>query len=134
MARDNTLRYRCHTCSWCRKINVQATNGRLPPFGYNTDVRYDMVKGDRSLRWLIRLRHIRAQARILVRIDRMGEGTLVTTRPSGAVSVNSGSMSGRVIASTTRSGNRERSSCPVAATRLVSSGTLDGPSRWRGTY
>ena len=37
-------------------------------------MRYDVVKGERFLRWLTRLRDRRAQARILVRIDRMEEG------------------------------------------------------------
>ena len=37
-------------------------------------MQYDVVKGERFLRWLVRLRDRRAQARILVRIDRMEEG------------------------------------------------------------
>ena len=42
-----------------------------------------MVKGDRFLRWLTRLRDRRAQARILVRIDRMEEGNFGDHRSVG---------------------------------------------------
>ena len=44
---------------------------------------YDVVKGDRFLRWLTRLRDRRAQARILVRIDRMEEGNFGDHRSVG---------------------------------------------------
>ena len=37
-------------------------------------MKYEVVRGDRLLRWLTRLRDKRAQARILVRIDRIEEG------------------------------------------------------------
>ena len=37
-------------------------------------MRYEVVKSDRFLRWLTRLRDRRAQAQILVRIDRVEEG------------------------------------------------------------
>ena len=57
--------------------------GRLSPFGYNICVQYDVVKGERFLRWLVRLRDRRAQARILVRIDRMEEGNFGDHRSVG---------------------------------------------------
>ena len=44
---------------------------------------YDVVKGDRFLHWLTRLRDRRAQARILVRIDRMEEGNFGDHRSVG---------------------------------------------------
>ena len=37
-------------------------------------MKYEVAKGDRFLRWLTRLRDKRAQAQILVRIDRIEEG------------------------------------------------------------
>ena len=37
-------------------------------------MRYEVVQSDGFLRWLTRLRDKRAQAQILVRIDRVGEG------------------------------------------------------------
>ena len=46
-------------------------------------MQYDVVKGDRFLRWLTRLRDRRAQARILVRIDRMEEGNFGDHRSVG---------------------------------------------------
>ena len=47
-------------------------------------MKYDVVKGDRFLRWLTRLRDRRAQAQILVRIDRMEEGNFGDHRSVGA--------------------------------------------------
>ena len=44
---------------------------------------YDVVKGDRFLRWLTRLRDRRVQARILVRIDRMEDGNFGDHRSVG---------------------------------------------------
>lgn len=55
----------------------------VSPFGYNIDVKYDVVKGGRFLRWLTRLRDRRAQARILVRIDRMEDGNFGDHRSAG---------------------------------------------------
>ena len=46
-------------------------------------MKYDVVKGDRFLRWLTRLRDRRAQAHILVRIDRMEEGNFGDHRSVG---------------------------------------------------
>ena len=46
-------------------------------------MKYDVVKGDRFLRWLTRLRDRRAQAQILVRIDRMEEGNFGDHRSVG---------------------------------------------------
>ena len=46
-------------------------------------MQYDVVKGDRFLHWLTRLRDRRAQARILVRIDRMEEGNFGDHRSVG---------------------------------------------------
>ena len=46
----------------------------MSPYGYNVYVRYEVVKSDGFLRWLTRLRDKRAQAQILVRIDRVEEG------------------------------------------------------------
>ena len=37
-------------------------------------MRYEVVQSDGFLRWLTRLRDKRAQAQILIRIDRVGEG------------------------------------------------------------
>ena len=50
------------------------TVGRLSSIGYNICVRYEVVKSDGFLRWLTRLRDKRAQAQIVVRIDRVEEG------------------------------------------------------------
>lgn len=55
----------------------------VSPFGYNIDVKYDVVKGGRFLPWLTRLRDRRAQARILVRIDRMEDGNFGDHRSVG---------------------------------------------------
>ena len=44
---------------------------------------YEVVKGDRFLRWLTRLRDKWAQAQILVRIDRMEEGNFGDHRSVG---------------------------------------------------
>ena len=46
-------------------------------------VQFDVVKGERFLRWLTRLRDRRAQALILVRIDRMEEGNFGDHRSVG---------------------------------------------------
>ena len=46
-------------------------------------MKYEVVKGDRFLRWLTRLRDKRAQAQILVRIDRMEEGNFGDHRSVG---------------------------------------------------
>ena len=46
-------------------------------------MKYDVVKGARFLRWLTRLRDKRAQAQILVRIDRMEEGNFGDHRSVG---------------------------------------------------
>ena len=46
-------------------------------------MQYDVVKGDRFLHWLTRLRDRRAQARILVRIDRMEDGNFGDHRSVG---------------------------------------------------
>ena len=46
-------------------------------------MKYEAVKGDRFLRWLTRLRDKRAQAQILVRIDRMEEGNFGDHRSVG---------------------------------------------------
>ena len=46
-------------------------------------MKYEAVKGDRFLRWLTRLRDKRAQAQILVRIDRMEEGNFGEHRSVG---------------------------------------------------
>ena len=46
-------------------------------------MKYEVVKGDRLLRWLTRLRDKRAQAQILVRIDRMEEGNFGDHRSVG---------------------------------------------------
>ena len=46
-------------------------------------MKYYVVKGDRFLRWLTRLRDRRAQAQILVRIDRMEEGNFGDHRSVG---------------------------------------------------
>ena len=46
-------------------------------------MKYEVVKGDRFLRWLTRLRDKRAQAQILVRIDRMEEGNFRDHRSVG---------------------------------------------------
>ena len=46
-------------------------------------MKYEVVKGDRFLRWLTRLRDKRAQAQILVRIDRIEEGNFGDHRSVG---------------------------------------------------
>ncbi len=46
-------------------------------------MKYEVAKGDRFLRWLTRLRDKRAQAQILVRIDRIEEGNFVNHRSVG---------------------------------------------------
>ena len=55
----------------------------MSPFGYNICVGYEVVKSDGFLRWLARLRDKRAQAQILVRIDRVEEGNLGDHRSVG---------------------------------------------------
>ena len=55
----------------------------MSPFGYNICVGYEVVKSDEFLRWLARLRDKRAQAQILVRIDRVEEGNLGDHRSVG---------------------------------------------------
>lgn len=72
----------------CRRSESKAlactfSVGSLSPFGYNVCVKYDVVKGDRFLRWLTRLRDKRAQAQILVRIDRIEEGNFGDHRSVG---------------------------------------------------
>ena len=57
--------------------------GIVSPFGYNTWVEYEVVKSSRFLRWLRRLRDKQAQARILVRIDRVEEGNFGDHRSVG---------------------------------------------------
>lgn len=46
-------------------------------------MRYQVVKSDRFLNWLNRLRDKRAQAQILVRIDRVEEGNFGDNRTVG---------------------------------------------------
>ena len=46
-------------------------------------MRYEVVKGDEFLRWLMRLRDKRAQARISVRLDRLEEGNFGDHRSVG---------------------------------------------------
>ena len=46
-------------------------------------MKYDVVKSDRFLRWLTRLRDKRAQAQILIRIDRAEEGNFGDHRSVG---------------------------------------------------
>ena len=46
-------------------------------------MKYEVAKGDRFLRWLTRLRDKRAQAQILVRIDRIEEGNFGDHRSVG---------------------------------------------------
>ena len=53
------------------------------PFGYTVFVRYEVVRSDRFLRWLTRLRDKRAQAQIIVRIDRVEEGNFGDYRSVG---------------------------------------------------
>lgn len=55
----------------------------MSSFGYNIYVRYEVVKGDEFLRWLMRLRDKRAQARISVRLDRLEEGNFGDHRSVG---------------------------------------------------
>lgn len=55
----------------------------MSSFGYNVHVRYEVVKGDEFLRWLMRLRDKRAQARISVRLDRLEEGNFGDHRSVG---------------------------------------------------
>ena len=72
------------------------------------DVKYDVVRGDRFLRWLTRLRDRRAQAQILVRIDRMEDGNFGDHRSvGGGVSELRVNVGQGGIASTTRSADRE---------------------------
>ena len=56
---------------------------KVSPSGYNDYMRYDVVKGDEFLRWLNRLRDRRAQANILVRLDRVQEGNFGDHRSVG---------------------------------------------------
>ena len=46
-------------------------------------MRYEVVKSDRFIRWLARLRDRRVQAQILVRIDRVEEGNFGDHRSVG---------------------------------------------------
>ena len=46
-------------------------------------MRYEVVKSDRFIRWLARLRDKRTQAQILVRIDRVEEGNFGDHRSVG---------------------------------------------------
>ena len=46
-------------------------------------MRYEVVKSDRFIRWFSRLRDKRAQAQILVRIDRVEEGNFGDNRSVG---------------------------------------------------
>ena len=46
-------------------------------------MRYEVVKSDRFIRWFSRLRDKRAQAQILVRIDRVEEGNFGDHRSVG---------------------------------------------------
>ena len=46
-------------------------------------MRYEVVKSDRFIRWFSRLRDKRAQAQILVRIDRVEEGNFGDYRSVG---------------------------------------------------
>ena len=57
--------------------------GNVSSSGYNVYVRYKVVKGDEFLRWLMRLRDRRAQARISVRLDRLEEGNFGDHRSIG---------------------------------------------------
>ena len=55
----------------------------MSPIGYNVCVEYEVVRSNRFLRWLRRLRDRQAQARILVRIDRVEEGNFGDHRSVG---------------------------------------------------
>ena len=57
--------------------------GSVSPFGYNICVEYEVVRSYEFLRWLRRLRDRQAQARILVRIDRVEEGNFGDHRSVG---------------------------------------------------